>query len=542
MAVEKTNNLLIGLALALVAFFVYANSLGNGFVWDDDLVILANLALNGAFSDIFSSIDTGRVTEPTPYYRPLTLLTYLIEQRLHGFTPFLVRLVNVLLHTINTFLVYRLATSLKISRSAAVITGLLFAVHPLQSEAVDFNSSRNTMLAAFFILTTYLAHQRSVRDNSVAWAYAGASLLFAGLLSKEIALFVLLMVGFVEFMHIRDNASYTWRTVIFRLTPYIISFALYMVLRNHALAGAGVHLEILSGLGSRLLDNLYIIPRYLLTVVWPVSGSAKYFVPDDLNLLALPLAGAWLFIAGVCVWLLTRRRTPVTIFGFVWLIAFWLPVSGIFPIPSAPLADRYLYVPAIGLWLIAGDRFVSLFQSTRVPQRYGTVAIVVVVLLLSIVTYRRNTVWNNDISLFTRLADQHPEHAFAYHNLGCAYLDKVKNLDLAERSFEKALALQPTFPRLHTQMGYVRLLRGDYTGALQHYMEALQINPFDAEAHLNSGIALENLHRYDEALFEYQRFLDTPGNELPEARRTTPLKVAELTGRLKAAKNGGKAR
>ncbi|HIJ96084.1 MAG TPA: tetratricopeptide repeat protein [Desulfuromonadales bacterium] len=526
---EKKEDLAIGFAVATVAFLVYANSLGNGFVWDDDLVILANPALNGAFSDIFSSIDTGRVTEPTPYYRPLTLLTYFIEQRLHGFTPFLVRIVNVLLHTINTFLVYRLAASLTISKSAAVIAGLLFAVHPLQSEAVDFNSSRNTMLAAFFVLTTYLAHQRSVRDNSVAWAYAGASLLFAGLLSKEIALFVLLMIGFIEFMHARGDASFTWRAFIFRLIPYTISFALYMALRNHALAGAGVHLEILPGLGTRLLDNLYIIPRYLLTIIWPVSGSAKYFVPDDLNLLALPLVTAWSLIIAACVWLFTRGLSPATIFGFVWLFAFWLPVSGIFPIPSAPLADRYLYVPVIGLWLIAGDQFVSLFQSTRLPQRYGTVTMVAVVLLLSFVTFRRNMVWNNDISLFTRLADQHPERAFAYHNLGCAYLDKVKNLDLAERSFEKALALQPTFPRLHTQIGYVRLLRGDYAGALQHYTEALQINPFDAEAHLNSGMALENLQRYDEALFEYQRFLETPGNELPEARRTTPQKIAELS-------------
>lgn len=538
---EDGYNLIIGLAVALVAFVVYANSLGNGFVWDDDLVILANPALKGAVSDIFSSIDTGRVTEPTPYYRPLTLLTYIIEQRLHGFTPFLVRLVNVLLHSTNTFLVYRLGTSLKIGRSTAVIAGLLFAVHPLQSEAVDFNSSRNTMLAAFFSLTTYLAHQRSVRENSVAWAYAGASLFFAGLLSKEIALFVLTMVGFIEFIHIRDDTPYTWRAVIFRLTPYTISFALYMVLRNHALAGAGVNLEILSGLGSRLLGNLYIIPRYLMTVVRPTSGSAKYFLPDDLNLLALPLAAAWTLIIGVCIWLYMRGRTPVTTFGLVWLFAFWLPVSGIFPIPSAPLADRYLYVPAIGLWLIVGDQFTSFFQSTRVPQLFGTIAMVVVVLVLSVITFQRNTVWNNDISLFTRLADQYPERAFAYHNLGCAYLDKIKNIDLAERSFEKALALEPTFPRLHTQMGYVKLQRGDYEGALRQYAEALKINPFDAEAHLNSGLALEKIQRYDEALFEYQRFLDTPGNELPDARCTTQVKITELSRMLDViGRDGGK--
>ncbi|MDD2735827.1 MAG: tetratricopeptide repeat protein [Desulfuromonadaceae bacterium] len=539
---EKRQELAIGLAVAMVAFLAYANSLGNGFVWDDDLAILANPALKGTIGDVFRSIDTGRATELTPYYRPLTLLTYLIEQRLHGFTPFLVRLISVLLHAVNTFLVYRLGTSLKINRQAVVIAGLLFAVHPLHSEAVDFNASRNTLMAAFFILTTYLAHQRSVRGNTVAWAYFGASLLFAGLLSKETALFALLMVVFLEVEKFLHGSSVLRRTVVLRLIPYIICIAVYFVLRNRALSGVGVHLEIFSGLGARLLDNLYIIPRYLLTVVWPVSGSAKYFVPDDMNLLALPLAAAWLFIVGVCVWLLTRGRTPTTIFGLVWLIAFWLPVSGFFPIPSAPLADRFLYVPAIGLWLIIGDQFSSFFQPSRVAQRYAVAAVALVVLLLSVVTFRRNTVWNNDISLFTRLADQYPERAFAHHNLGCAYLDKVKNLYLAEQSFEKALALEPTFPRLHTQMGYVRLQRGDYGGALRHYDAALKINPFDAEARLNSGTVLERLQRYEEALFEYQRFLDTPGNDLPEARLTTPQKIAELTLRLKAAGNGGKPR
>ena len=109
---EKRNDLLVGLAVAMVAFLVYANSLGNGFVWDDDVVIVANAALKGNALSLFSGIDVARATELNPYYRPLTLLTFLLEERLHGLTPFLVRLFNVLLHAANAFLVYRLRRAL----------------------------------------------------------------------------------------------------------------------------------------------------------------------------------------------------------------------------------------------------------------------------------------------------------------------------------------------------------------------------------------------------------------------------------------------
>jgi tetratricopeptide (TPR) repeat protein len=134
-------------------------------------------------------------------------------------------------------------------------------------------------------------------------------------------------------------------------------------------------------------------------------------------------------------------------------------------------------------------------------------------------------IWRSDISLFTRLVEQYPDKAYGYHNLGCAYMDKAKNLDMAEREFERALALDPVFPRLRTQMGYARLLRGDLEGALEHYDHAIYQNPFDAEALLNRGEVLERLNRMDEAAESYRRFLATPGDELPEARIAVRLKL-----------------
>ncbi len=520
---------MLGLLIAAVAFLVYANSLQNGLVWDDTVVIVGNSALRGEVLPLFSDIDSGRDVELTPYYRPLTLFTLLIEGRLHGFNPFLMHLFNVLLHAANAFLVYSLARELLNDASAALLAGLLFAVHPVNSEGVDFLSGgRNTMLACLFILMAYLGHRRSVIEESRSCAFAGAVFFLAGLFSKEIAVSLLPFIVAIEITPLRKD-SLQRRSAIIRLIPYAACTLLYFTLRSNALSYAGVQVGILPGLGTRLLDNLYIIPRYLLTVIWPVSLSSKYFIPDDLHLLALPLVFGWLCVIGVLGWLLTRGRSRATLFGLLWLFAFWLPVSGIIPIPSAPLADRYFYVPVIGLWIVIADQAGRLFPAGVVSRRRAASVAAIFVLVLAVLTVRRNLDWKSDIALFSRVVEQYPERAFGHHNLGCAYLDKVKNLDLAEKEFEKALALDPAFPRLRTQMGYICLLRGDYAGALRHYSEAVKFNPFDAEAHLNSGIALERLGRYAEAAAEFKFFLAIPGSELAEARPYAEVRVKELS-------------
>ena len=385
------------------------------------------------------------------------------------------------------------------------------------------------MLAAFFILTAYLVHEWSSRQEKTAGVCAGAALFFAGLLSKETPLAILPFIAALEFTTLSGADPVRRRSAAVRLMPYAVCLAFYLVLRSNALSNAGVRMEILPGLGTRLLENLYIIPRYLLTVICPTTLSSKYFVPDDLHLLALPLFVAWLCIIGSLIWLLTRGRSKATLFGLAWLTAFWLPVSGIFPIPSAPLADRYLYVPAIGLWLLVADQAVRLQPSRDAARRWSVCAAAVVLMTLAALTVRRNLDWRNDITLFTRVVEQYPERAFGHHNLGCAYMDKEKNLDLAEREFERALALDPAFPRLRTQMGFARLQRGDFEGAMRHYAEAVKLNPADAEAHLNSGIALEKLGRYEESIVEYRRFLATPGNELAGARPGAEEKVLGLS-------------
>lgn len=541
------KELYYGLLVAVSAFLVYANSLGNGFAWDDSIVILNNPVLKGSALSLFSSIDTVSDAMPSPYYRPVTLLSFFLEQQLHGFNPFLVRLFNVLLHSANAFLLFFLARMYFKDIYAALLTALLFAVHPLHTEGVDFNAGgRNTMLACFFVQAAYLLHHQSIMRKYGSLALAGSVVFLAGLFSKESALALAPFILALEIPPFREKTPGSRIRALMRLMPYLAVTICYLILRWQTLSKVGFQASIIPGLGtksiqsmyiipslaSRLLDNIYIIPRYLLTIIRPTALSPVYNVPDDLNLLALPLAVAWLFILSVSGWLLSRGRSPATLFGLSWLTLFWLPVSGLIYFPSASLADRYIYLPAIGLWMVLADQATRLLPVESRHRRYGTYTAVVILIILAGLTMKRNLDWKSEVALFTQAVKQYPEDARSHACLGGAYFnEKSRNAGfaaLSEQELEKALALDPTIQTVQTQLGHLKLDKGDLEGALYYYGEALAIFPNDKQARLNRGITLEKLGRTREALTDYIFFLAITGTKMPGSQEFVEEKVRQL--------------
>jgi Tfp pilus assembly protein PilF len=526
------NRNLIGLAVALAAFLIYANSLGNGFVWDDYTIIVSNPALEGGAADLFTQIDTASETEKNPYYRPVTLLTFLIEKRLHDSKPFPMHLVNVLIHAVNSYLVYRLAFALITNEGIAFIAGILFALHPISAESVNFLSARNNLLSGLFSFSSCLLHIRGIRERKYGAVIAAAALFLTGLFCKETALALLPVIFLFELRSWPKEDGIGRQRMILRLIPYLIFTLCYFLLRNNALAIAGVNQDILSGLFSRLAENLYIIPRYILLIINPIALSPRYTIPEDLNLLILPLVLGWLSIICAVAWLFLRGRTPLSLFGLAWLILFWLPVSGIVDLPSAHMADRYMYLPAIGIWLITADQSARLFTLRNSARRYARFLIIIVLLFFAVVTVRRNADWKSEIILFTRTVEQYPDNAWGHAELGLSYL-RASSSDgsyhaIALRELQRALSLDPSLKRLHSPIGTIVLAQGDLTGALNHFSEALSADPVDRQALLYRAMTLEGLGRTGEALADYISFLSAPGRGLTEMRPFAEDKAREL--------------
>jgi hypothetical protein len=529
---KEKKSLFSGLFIVLVVLGVYANSLGNGFVWDDTSVIVTNPALRGAAGSLFHTLDNAGVQQ-VPYYRPLTLLTFLIEERVHGLAPVLMHFLNILLHAANALLVYGLARSLFEDSVSPVLAGLLFAVHPINAESVNFISGgRNTMLACFFSLLAYLSHLRGVTSRNNALVLTGSVLFLAGLYSKETALMILPVIAAFELPNLLPGGDSRRLQAVGRLVPYAVGTLIFLAMRRMTLADHGIHIDILSGLGARLLDNLYIIPRYFLSVLAPPLLSARYVIPEAHKFPFLPLLTAWLCIIAILGWLLIRDRSKATLFGLGWFVIFWLPVSGIVPFPSVPLADRYFYFPAVGLSIVVSGQAVRWLPSGTKARQYGFVVTAIVLLVLMSLTVRRSLVWNSDISLFSSLVEQYPGDAYSHGALGTAYLNRqgADDIELAERELTTAITLEPSLPEVLVPLGHVRLNKGDFEGAQYYYSKALAKNPSDTEARLNRAISLESLGRTKEAIADYRLFLTLPEETgMQGARQFAAQKVQELS-------------
>jgi len=537
-----------GLFVALLAFSAYGDSLWNGFIGDDHSVILNNPVLKGDPLAVFKTIDTLSDTLLLPYYRPLTYLSFLIEGRIHGFNPFLMHLLNVLLHSLNTFLVYRLGLRLTGSPLSALLGGLLFGLHPVNTEAVNFLSGgRNTLLATTFSMAAVILYMKgSEKGGFVLYILSGAAFV-CGAFSKEFSLMISPVVFGLELLKFRAERDV--RASVTRLLPFVIGGMLYLYLRWETLSALGIQKGIIPGAGmeglegmfvipsfwDRMRDNLYAIPKYLMNILWPFRLSPNYRVPEDLNLFALPLALGWLAIAGISVSLLVKRRDRVALFCLAWAFLLWLPVSGVFYFSSVNVADRFLYGPAIGLWILAGDMFNRSFIDRDRRQGYAFMIILLFIFIAGAGTALRNLDWKDDLTLFRKLVRQYPDNPVGHFNLGSYYVDRYKQkgerdaLDIADEELSKALSLDPNYQDAYTALGLVRLEKGMFADAVKLYTRALEFFPLNRDARINRAIAYERLGMYREALKDYRFYLTiTTRNNIPGSNEYALRRIEEL--------------
>ncbi|GAB4301557.1 MAG: tetratricopeptide repeat protein [Desulfuromonadia bacterium] len=535
--------------IPLIALLVYANSLWNGFTLDDHAVIINNPIFRTAdILSLFTTIDTVGEGQLLPLYRPFTYLTFLLEWKLHQFNPFLIRLANISLHGVNTLLLFRMTRKLAGNDSyLPVVATILFAIHPINTEGVDFNAGgRNTMLATLFPLSTWLLHHRSTETRSLTRGIGASLLFFMGLLSKESALMIAPFIFWQEVEAVRGKKGNVSDSVT-RLFPYILVTGIYLYLRWVTLSRMGIQTSIIPGMGSttletlyvidplgtRLLHSIYIIPRYLWSILWPTALAPRHVLPEDPNLIALALFLTWGVLIAGTLWLLIKERKSITLFGLSWCFFFWLPTSGLFIIPIQ-IAERYLYAPAIGFWIIIGylvDRTIRSF-----PGRTIIIVTVMgfVMLTLAAITIRRNVDWKDNLTLYTRFYEQFPDNIHALSGLGIAFFDanrpeyRVK----AEEIFEKVLAIDPFHPKANRLLGHIKLDKGELERAVELYSAALQSLPTDKEAMLNRGIAYDRLGKNREAFEDYRRFLTLPGeiHHLAGGAEYAERRIRELSG------------
>ncbi|WP_242370770.1 MULTISPECIES: tetratricopeptide repeat protein [Anaeromyxobacter] len=514
--------------LVLAIALTYGNALRNGFAWDDRQIIVENptghsLSNLGA---VLTECDTTGGS--TPYYRPLNRALYLLDYQLFGLGAWGYHLVSVLWHAAAALLLFVAARRLFRAELPAALAALLLAVHPIHAEPVNFISGRNNVVATALVLAALAAYLRARDEGRRAWYGVSLAAFFMGLLCKEPAIMLLPLLGVLEAL-----SGAPWREVVRRRGPILSAFAgvaaLYLGLRAVVLSSALGAQVSYTRPGEVLSNVLHIVPKYAAVTLFPRELTAVYSRPGSYFSHPLALVLAWLLLA-IGTFAVLRRNRLVTRFGVAWAVLSFLPVSTIVWFPSAELAERYLYQPLVGVWLVLADQAWRLWQARPQLRRALGLAAVFVLVALAARTVARNPDWRDDRTLFASAVRVEPDNADAHFALGDAHA-RAGELGRARHEWDEALRLDPRNVLALTNLGTYYAQRGDSARAEQYFRRVLEVDERDDVAHFNLALIAERAGRVDEAVAHYRRFVETERSGRAELVAKVRERISALEGR-----------
>jgi len=517
-------------AVGMLACAVYLPALSAQFTFDDQYIIVDNpvVAGEGGLKAIFTRHYWAAEDSAGSLYRPLAILSYRINFLLAGLDPWSYHLVNLVLHGLVTATLLHLALRLTGSLATAGAAALLFATHPVHSEAVVSAVGRAELMAALFVTAAWLWRDRTL---------VSLALFVCGLLSKENA------VVLPALLVVEDLARGRGRASLRACVPWL-AVALAFV--------AGRLFMLDPGLGDprgpfadasalhRTLTAFDVLGRYLWLMLWPVRLSADYSfdqIPIVTSVLdpgalagaagaALALAGGWL----------ARRRMAAIWTGVLTFFAALAPVSNLIAGIGVVMAERLLYLPSAGFCLAGGALLAGLarwFAGERRPAFAAACALAAIPSsLYAARAWVRANEWLTPLTLFEATARTSPRSAMAHFGLGSAH-QQLSSFHKAEAAYKASIAIAPSRPGTWFNLGTMYEQAGRLEDALAAYEEAVRLDPEYQEALNNLGILHQAASRPAEAEKAYRRAVAAgPARAAPTFNLAT---VLEETGRVEEA-------
>ena len=547
----------------------YLPALANGFVHYDDSIYITDNPLIRSLSP--RNIWAILVRPYAEFYHPVTLLSLALDRALWGLNPFGYHLTDLILHLLNTVLVfwvsYRLVTvgtrvaagSQGLARPSAMIAAALFSLHPLHVESVAWAAQRKDLLCAFFYLLSfglYLRHaETEPRPSSRRWLRASFVAFLLALLSKSMAMTLPLAMALADIYPLRRLRSWPGRAMApdekaacFEKVPFFGLAAAMLIATLAAQAhGGAIRSASEIPLGLRPWIAVHSYAFYLWKAIVPTGLTIFYPVPLHVGLrdVATWIALAALLAITMAAWRL-RKRWPALPAAWVYYLLTLAPVCGFLTFGAQSVADRYSYLSLLGLVLVAGVGVARFSQiggqawRLRVRVLSGAAATVAVMALAHLtrqqIAYWHDGVslwshhlrifpdsstaylgrgaahgefgaWDNAIADYSKAIELKPDYAEAYVNRGMAY-GGTGALDQAVQDFTKAIALKPDFAAAYINRADTLNTLGQYAQAIRDCDKAIELRPGSAEPYVNRGNAYGALGDGDRALAEYSRAIE----------------------------------
>lgn len=531
--------------ILVIPLIAYSNSFKNGFVdYDDTFLVIENNKIKDInLKNIYSIFSEPTSTD----YLPLKELSFALDYHFWGLNPLGFHLTNIILFMINCLLVYLLILKISNNKNLSFLSSILFAIHPIHAEAVNWVASRKDVLSGVFFFLSILLYAISISNPSLTpfskgrkyqtaqsssvsfttkrlyYFFSIISFILA-LFSKPSVITLPLLLPIYEYCFIYEKQSTRIKNTITRIIPFFIiavisSLITFLVATEKEIVktywGDSFYFTFIAMLG--------VFFDYLKILLFPINLSIRYefdFPPSYFK----AIIGGIILIAFLFILFKYRKKNRILFFCISWFLITLIPVSNIIPIAILK-ADRYLYLPSFSFILFLsivvynllrkrindfnGFKLVEVnFPDLKIisPSRYLTFVFLTIFFLYFVLTLNRNVVWENSFSLWSDAVRKEPDSWYARHNLGAAY-DSLSRFDEAITEYEASLRINPSHAETYNDLGMVYYNQGRVNEAIKEYKKALMIDTNLYEALVNLGSAYSTQGMLDEAIKEYKRAL-----------------------------------
>jgi tetratricopeptide (TPR) repeat protein len=521
------SEFIVSLFLVVIILAAYWQLPTNDFLYfDDNWYITQNTHVQEGITR--ESVAWAFSFTDNVYWHPLTWLSHMLDFQLFGLRPGMHHLANLFLHIANSLLLFLTLKRMTGSHWRSAFIAALFALHPLNVESVAWASERKNVLSTFFWMLTLLTYSYYAERPGFN-KYLLAIFVFAlGLMAKPMLVtlpFVLLLLDYWPLGRFKLAQSGSGRNLkalksindgiqwplVFRLVlekiPFLALSFVSIYLSSLSLKRLGFIISINSvPMKLRITNALVSYVSYIKMMIWPHNLVVFYPFPEFIPL--WQAAGAGLLLVSISVLVFRALRSkPYLAVGWLWYLGTLVPVIGLVQAGLWPgLADRFAYVPLIGLFILTTWMIPDKIAELRYGKKGLAVAAATALSAFMICTWFQVRHWQNGITLFTHNIHVTPNNRMAHLALGNAY-DIRGELNEALFHYVKSLQIKPDFAEAHNNLGYVLARQGNDKDAIGHYTEALRINPTYAKAHNNLGSAMARQGKVQGSILHYRKAL-----------------------------------
>lgn len=491
------------MAVVMIATFIsFFSSLNNAIdIWDDQFYVITNdlikdLSWDG-IKNIFAFVPV------VGNYHPLTVLSYAFEYALFEFNPVAFHLDNLILHLLNTLMVFIFVNKLSSRLWVAFIASILFGIHPLHVESVTWVSERKDVLYAFFFLLGLICWMNFKSNGNKKYYFFAMGLFVLSCLSKGMAVTFSIIIILIDYLQAK---KVTYKILIDKIPFLVISivFGLIAIKVQGDSSAIGFTENDVYNASDKFFFANYSLFFYIKKMLLPIELSGLYPYPIKSGG-PLPFIFYFSFPANlilVFLMLYSLKRTKKVMFGSLFFIVSIFPVLQILSVGSAIAADRYFYIASIGLFYLAGLGFDNIYNSkSRAILRVFVIILSVIILsVFCVITFERTKIWKTRGTFWGDVAMKNPNLELPYLNRGIYYMT-IEDKDAALADFSKALKIFPDYQDALKQRYHLLIGKGLYNDALNDLTRLIRLDPNNVAAYYMIGEI-------------YGKYLNDPDNAL----------------------------